>query len=340
MSESIKFPPVIFGTSALGNLYEAIPYFLKLSIVEECILHTKGGQTMFDSAGKYGAGMALEVLGKCLKELGVPKDNVLISNKLGWYQTRLTTSEPTFEKGVWKNLKNDAVQRISYKGILECFEQGNELLGGYNSQIASVHDPDDYLKDAKDAKDEAKRYNDILEAYYALAKLKQQGKIISIGIGSKDWRVTERIAKDVELDWVMLANSLTVKSHPTELLAFVETLRQKKMTIINSAVFNGGFLIGKDYYNYTLVDKNTEEGRLLYNWRERFFALCNEFDIKPAEACFNFGFNIPGIQSIALNTSSPNKVKYNVAMATKEIPTAFWSAMKEQGLLEKHYNLI
>ena len=340
MSELIKFPPIIFGTSALGNLYESIPYSIKLSIVRECIIHTKEGQTMFDSAGKYGAGLALEVLGKCLKELSVPKQSIIISNKLGWYQTALTTPEPTFEKGVWKDLKNDVVQRISYKGIIECFEQGNELLGGYHSQIASVHDPDDYLSDAKDAKDEAKRYNDILEAYHALAELKQQGKIIAIGIGAKNWKVTERITKDIALDWVMFANSLTIKSHPKELLEFVETLRQKNTTIINSAVFNGGFLIGKDFYNYALIDKTTHEGSALFSWREMFFSLCNDFGIKPAEACFNFGFNIPGINSIALNTSSPEKIKGNVDMATKKIPAAFWNAMKERGLLENNYNLI
>ena len=48
-----------------------------------------------------------------LQELGVPPDKVLISNKLAWKRVPLTTPEPTFEPGVWVNLKNDAVQDIS-----------------------------------------------------------------------------------------------------------------------------------------------------------------------------------------------------------------------------------
>lgn len=327
-----KLPPVIFGTTGLGNLYEAVPYETKLEIVRQSLVHSPG-IPVFDSAGKYGAGLALEVLGKCLKELGVPKDAVIINNKLAWYQTELTTPEPTFEQGIWRDLTHDAVQKISYQGIMECFEQGNQLLGDYDSQMASIHDPDEYLAAAVDEADDARRYNDILEAYKALHELKQQGKVISVGVGAKNWRSIERISKDVQLDWVMIANSITVHSHPKELLDFVQQLHRQGTTIINSAVFNGGFLVGRDYYNYQLVDKNTPAGKALYDWREAFFELCRSFGIAPAEACFNFGFNIPGVDSVAVNTVIPARVKENIAMATKQVPAAFWVAMQEKGLI-------
>jgi D-threo-aldose 1-dehydrogenase len=332
-NEKFKLPPVIFGTTGLGNLYEAVPYETKLEIVRQSLLHSPG-IPMFDSAGKYGAGMALEVLGKCLKELNVPKDAVIISNKLAWYQTELKTPEPTFEKGIWRDLTHDAVQKISYDGIMECFEQGNELLGDYDSQMASIHDPDEYLAAAVDEADDVRRYNDILEAYKALHELKAQGKVISVGVGAKNWRSIERISKNIQLDWVMIANSITVHSHPKELLDFVKKLHQQGTRIINSAVFNGGFLVGKDYYNYQLVDTNTADGNALYKWREDFFALCKSFNISPAEACFNFGFNIPGVDSVAVNTVNPDRVKTNIEMATKQISAAFWKAMQEQGLID------
>lgn len=331
-AQPIQLPPVIFGTGGLGNIYEATPYDVKLQIVKECVTHAPG-IPMFDTAGKYGAGMALEVLGKSLKELGVAKDGVIISNKLGWYQTELTTPEPTFEPGIWQDLKNDAVQKISYDGILECFEQGNELLGDYDSQMVSVHDPDEYLAAAADEADEKKRYQDILDAYKALYDLKAQGKVTSVGVGAKNWKSIERISKDIQLDWVMIANSLTVHAHPNDLLAFVAQLHQQGTVIINSAVFNGGFLVGRDYYNYVLVDKQTPEGKALYEWRDAFFAICDAFNIRPAEACFNYGFNIPGISSVALSTTNPDKVKINIEMATRKIPQAFWDAMREQELL-------
>jgi D-threo-aldose 1-dehydrogenase len=64
-------------------------------------------------------------------------------------RTELKTEEPTFEPVCGKDLKYDAVQKISYEGIIECFHQGNELLGGYIPQMISVHDPDEYFCHSK-----------------------------------------------------------------------------------------------------------------------------------------------------------------------------------------------
>jgi len=325
-------PPVIFGTSSLGNLYQAMDYETKRAIVKECIEHSFD-KPLFDTAGKYGAGMALETLGRCLSDLGVHPDDVVICNKLGWYQTELLAQEPTFEKGVWIDLKNDAVQKISYDGILQCFNQGNRLLGVYSAKMVSVHDPDEYLAAASNEIEEEQRYHDILEAYRALADLKKQKTINSIGIGAKNWKVIERIANDVELDWVMIANSLTIKSHPENLMAFITDLNKKNIAVINSAVFNGGFLIGSDFYNYQKVDRHSIDGKALYEWRDNFFKLCNRFKVKPAEVCFNFGFNVEGVSSIALNTTKPEKIKENVMMVNKEVPSDFWTAMQEELLI-------
>jgi D-threo-aldose 1-dehydrogenase len=332
----LDMPPIIFGTSGLGNLFVALPQEIKQEIVKEAIAHTKG-KLVFDSAGKYGAGLALEALGNCLRALNVAPEDVIISNKLAWVRTELKTSEPTFEPGVWRDLKHDAVQKISYDGIIECFEQGNELLGGYIPQMVSVHDPDEYLANATSPEDDKKLYNDILEAYRALADLKQQGKAHSIGVGAKNWRSIERIANDINLDWVMIANSMTIHSHPRPLLAFMKKLEDKGVQIINSAVFNAGYLIGGDYYNYKLIDPDAPQNEALVKWREDFFKLCAEFNIKPAEACVQFGLMAPGVKSVALSTSNPKRVKDNIAMAEIEIPIAFWKELISHELIDEKF---
>lgn len=335
MTSFIKLPQVIFGSTSLGNLYEAVSYEKKLAIVKACVDNAPDGIAMFDTAGKYGAGLALEVLGKCLKELNISKDKVIISNKLGWYQVPLTTPQPTFEKDIWIGINHDAVQKISYQGILDCFEQGNQLLGDYNSQMASIHDPDEYLAAAINKEDEMLRYNDILDAYKALYELKRDGKVSSIGVGAKNWKSIQRIVKDVQLDWVMIANSLSIKSHPDELIDFVKQLNKQGIQVINAAVFNGGFLVGGDFYNYKYVDINNNDGKLLHSWRASFFEVCKQYNIRPAEACVNFGLHIDGVDSIALSAPLPEMVATNVAMITKKIPTEFWLAMSERGLMEQ-----
>lgn len=329
----LNLPRVIFGTSGLGNLFVALEDQVKLDIIKECV-RLSNGKVVFDSAGKYGAGLALETLGKCLKELNVHPDNVIISNKLAWVRTELKTEEPTFEPGVWKNLKHDAVQKISYDGIIECFEQGNELLGGYTPQMVSVHDPDEYIATARDYQHSQELYGDILDAYEALYDLKRQGKVQAIGVGAKDWKVVKRIAGDVELDWVMIANSMTIKKHPQELQDFILKMEDKGVTVVNSAVFHSGFLVGSDYFDYQLVKPGTLKNDALFKWRDEFFEICRQFSIKPAEACVQFALNIPGVKSIALNTTDVKRVKENVEMANVEIPLEFWNALQEKGLIE------
>ena len=333
----LNLPRVIFGTSGLGNLFVALEDQAKLDIINECV-RLSNEKVVFDSAGKYGAGLALETLGKCLKKLNVHPDNVVISNKLAWVQTGLKTDEPTFEPGVWKNLKHDAVQKISYDGIIECFEQGNELLNGYNPQMVSVHDPDEYISTASDYQQSKKLYEDILDAYEALYDLKRQGKVQAIGVGAKDWKIVKRIAGDVELDWVMIANSMTIKTHPQELLDFILKMESKGVYVINSAVFHSGFLVGGDYYDYRLVEKGDPKNDALFKWREEFFEVCRKFNVKPAQACVQFALNVPGVKSIALNTTDVKRVKENLEMANTEIPVEFWEALQSKGLIQLNFS--
>ena len=325
-------PKVVFGTSSLGNLYVALPEAVKCAIVEAYIKAVQG-VAFFDTAGKYGAGLALESLGKCLRQLNVDKEDVVISNKLGWVRTSLTTPEPTFEPGVWKNLQYDAVQKISYDGILECYEQGNELLGGYSVKYVSVHDPDEYLAAATSSADSDKRYDDILGAYAALQDLKVSGKVDTIGVGAKDWRSIARIDKDIKLDWVMIANSMTVHSHPTELLDFMRKLERQGTRIINSAVFNAGFLTGGNFYNYREIDPETSAGRELFQWRDHFYKICKSFNLSPVAACIKFGIAAPGVDSIALSTTNPERVSQNMALLDVTIPDDFWEQLHQEGLI-------
>lgn len=333
-SSTFNLPKVIIGTSSLGNLYNALDLEQKKSIVASTIDNAIG-IPFFDTAGKYGAGLALESLGYSLQALNVSPKKVFISNKLGWLRTPLTTSEPTFEQGVWKDLEFDAYQDISYDGILKCYEQGNELLDGYNAQFLSVHDPDEYLNASSSQAEKKKRFEDILQAYKALCYLKSTGKAKAIGVGSKDWKIIKRITDEIDLDWVMFANSLTIYSHPKELLEFVEALHLKGIRVINSAVFNGGFLTGSDYFNYQLMD--AESDKELYNWRDAFYQTCNRHQVVPAEACVYFALHIPGVEAIAMNSSSAERTGKNIGMGNVKVPTSFWDDMKAQDLIAKNY---
>lgn len=336
-STGLTVPPIVFGTSCLGNLYQALPYTTKLEILRqmfECV----EPPVVLDSAGKYGAGLALEVIGQGLSDLGVAPDDVIISNKLAWVRAPLNTPEPTFEPGVWAGLEHDARQEIGYEGILRCYEDGCRLLGGtYSPQLVSVHDPDEYLAAATSDADRDRRERDVLGAYRGLGELKAQGKIAAVGVGSKDWRVIRDLAEKAELDWVMLACSFTVMHHPPELLAFMKQLADNGVAMINSAVFHAGFLTGGEFFDYRRVSRDRDADRELFDYRDRFFETCSRFDVTPATACVQFGLSAPGVVSVALNTGKPERIAQNVDLVRAEVPAEFWTAMKDAGLIDRAY---
>ena len=325
-----SLPPIIFGSSALGNLYEALPGEVKRRIVAEWFRSTDS--VCIDTAGKYGAGLALEEIGDGLRALGISPDTFLLSNKLGWKRVPLEPGTPELEHGVWKEIDHSAVPAIGYDDILACWEQGNALLGApYTADLVAVHDPDEYLSAATSEEEGEARMNDIIDAYRALRELCDRGEVRGVGIGAKDWRVIKTLTDRITVDWVMLAGSLTVYSHPREVLDMVTSLTARGVTVVNSAVFHSGFLVGGAYFDY--MPAREADFPEHHAWRRRFFETCERFDVAPVHACVEFGTAPRGVESVALNTTKPSRVAENVTAAHARAPKAFWDTLARDGLI-------
>jgi D-threo-aldose 1-dehydrogenase len=129
----------------------------------------------------------------------------------------------------------------------------------------------------------------------------------------------------------MFACSVTPYTHKASTLSLLKKLGKQGVSVINSAVFNAGFLLGSDNFDYKKISRDTHPGE--FSWRDKFNNICKEFDVKPAEACVQFSFLFEEIVSIALSSSSPKRVKSNISLAEAQVPKAFWQAMKSQGLI-------
>lgn len=273
---------------------------------------------IIDSAGKYGAGLSLECIGKALHTLGKKPEDITISVKLGWRRSRNLNpgEEETFEPGAWKDLEYDAMQDISRSGILRCYEEAKALLDGYKVDLVSVHDPDEYLASGGSI-------DDVLGAYESLFELKARGEAKAVGIGSKDWKTIKLLwDRGVRFDWTMFACQPTLLVHPKELLDFVRELKAAGVTLIDSAVFNGGFLTGSDYLDYRKADpvKDAEA----FRFRDNYIALCKEYGLDPAAPAVEYAYRL-GFDSVALNTSSPKRIMQNAAYASAKAPEEFWA---------------
>lgn len=337
LADVVRSAPFVCGTSSLGNLYRVVDRETKLAICREWFEQLPK-PLVVDTAGKYGAGMALEEIGRCLRELGAKPDDVVLSNKLAWRRTPLRTKEPTFEPGLWKGMSYDAEQAISYDGIMDCWVEGCELLGGdYRPRLVSVHDPDDFLNAASSPDDRRKRMDLLLEAYHALGDLKRRGEVDLVGVGAKDWGLIREIDKAVGLDWVMFATLYTVYRHPPEILADLQEMASRGVLIVNAGVMHSGFLAGGSYFDYAPASRSNEELRQVFEWRDRFFELCEAFGVIPAAASVRFATSPPAIATVSLNCDTPSRVSENLAAVSTEIDSGFWDALKAERLIAEDF---
>ncbi len=319
----LHLPGIVFGATSLGNLFRKVDRTEKSRIVEQWFRHVSP-PVVIDSAGKYGAGMSLEVIGQELDRLQISPSDVIISNKLAWRRTPLVTPEPTFEPGAWFGLTSDAVQDISHDGILRCWDEGNHLLSPYRASLVSVHDPDEYLAAATDADDQKRRVDDIVGAYQALEKLRQDGLVAAVGVGAKNWKSILFLSNYCRFEWVMFANSYTVFSHPTDLAEFMTRLSNDGVGIINSALLHGGFLVGGEYFDYRKLDPARPEDSAKLAWREKFWKVCLDHDVEPMDAAVAYGRMHPAVNAIAISSSRADRVESQVLSVTRTIPDEFW----------------
>ena len=205
------------------------------------------------------------------------------------------------------------------------FGEAKELLGGYPIDLVSVHDPDEYL--AGVGRPVSGRRTDILGAYRALFELKAKGVVKGVGIGSKDWTVIRDLAADVPFDWTMFACAPTILRHPPELLDFIAGLAAKGVTVIDSAVFNGGFLTGGNLLDYRPADPVADAR--LFAVRDAYLKLCAKYALDPAAVAVEYALRLPGVKHVALNTSKPERVAVNAAYGTHRAPEEFWNELKE-----------
>jgi D-threo-aldose 1-dehydrogenase len=138
----------------------------------------------------------------------------------------------------------------------------------------------------------------------------------------------------------MIAGCLTVMNHPAELVAFLTSLAEKQIAVVNSGIFHAGFLVGGGSFDDRLVSPEHTADQRLFAWRKSFVALCHGHGVSPAHACIQFALSLPGIVAVALDTSHPDRVGENVESVLQSIPEAFWASMKEERLLAADYHYL
>ncbi|PKA50467.1 L-galactose dehydrogenase [Apostasia shenzhenica] len=115
-STGLKLSCVGFGASPLGNVFGLVSPDDAIVAVRRAI---DLGINFFDTSPYYGATLSETVLGNCLHELGIPRDQIVVSTKCGRYADGFDFSAERVTRSIDESLER---LRLDYVDILHCHD--------------------------------------------------------------------------------------------------------------------------------------------------------------------------------------------------------------------------
>ncbi|MES9555244.1 MULTISPECIES: aldo/keto reductase [unclassified Streptomyces] len=294
-------PRLGIGTAPLGGLFEPVGEEEAAATLRAA---TDAGITYFDTAPRYGHGLAEQRLGRLLAPSGGSAP--VISTKAGW----LLRPRPDGSPG-------EVITDWTERGIRESLEASLTRLGRSSVDILYLHDPDDYP-------DEIRR-----TAYPAVRRLRDEGLIRAIGFGMNHSGPLASYVAEFEVDVVLIAGRFSLLDHEA-LAALLPLCARTGTAVVVGGVFNTGLLADPSpgaMFNYRPVP-----ARALERARQ-CRALCEEYAVPLPAAAIQFPLLHPAVDSVVLGCRSAAEVTANAAAARFPVPDELWQRLAGAGFV-------
>ena len=313
------------GGAALGNLFQSVPGTQVQALME---VAWAGGCRSFDTAPHYGNGLSERRMGDALRAHA--SESYLLSSKVG----RLLTARPDAprDQNAYVGVL-PFVQHWDYSaaGVRRSIEDSLQRTGLGRLDVVYIHDPDPACHGAHAGRVLRQVVDETLPA---LARMKQEGLIRAVGLGVNDVDVVLQVLRKADLDVLLLAGRYSLLDHSAlpELLPLCVG-RQVKVAL--GGVFNSGILAtgvrgadgGTATFNYAPAAQE---------WLQRtarIEAVCADYGVPLRAAALQFPLAHPAIDIVVLGARSVAEWDDGVAMMGHAIPSAFWLALRDAGLL-------
>jgi D-threo-aldose 1-dehydrogenase len=315
--ERLTVPPLGYGAANVGNLFRALSDEEAWAVLDAA---WESGIRYYDTAPHYGLGLSERRLGAFLQTK--PRDEFVLSTKAG----RLLRPNPAYAGGL--DTENafhvpDDVQRVwdfSADGIRASLDESRERLGIERIDLLYLHDPERHDLDLA-----------LAEAFPALERLRADGEVTAIGIGSMVSDALAAAVRSADLDLIMVAGRYTLLEQPAAvdvLPACVET----GTGIVAASVFNSGLLAA----NEPRRDGRYEYGELpdeLWDRLVRIAAVCADHGVPLPAAAVQFPLQASGVRSVVVGGSRPEQLRQNAEYAALSIPEELWENLAADGLI-------
>lgn len=309
-----RLPRLGLGCAAIGNLYSAVSDADAAAVLATA--HA-GGIGFFDTAPYYGHGLSETRLGAFLRQAA---PDAIVSTKVG---RSLAAGPPAFDTGFvgaapfrpYFDYSGDAVRAQVSASLAR--------LGRPAIDIALVHD----IGALTHGVDHAARLAEALHgAFPALRALQAEGKVRAIGIGVNEVAICLELLDHMDLDVILLAGRYTLLEQ-APLGDLLPLALARGVNIIVGGPFNSGILAGGAHYDYGAVPAAVA-ARV-----EALAAIAAAFDVPLPAAALQFPLAHPAVASVIPGARSAAEVEANIAYLAQPIPAAFWTKLKDDGLI-------
>jgi D-threo-aldose 1-dehydrogenase len=267
------------------------------------------GIRYFDTSPYYGRGRSEMRFGRALAD--VPRDSYVISTKVGRLLKLNGTQEVDFDRISLVNLPAlTPVYDFSRSAILRSFEQSLQRLGLESVDILFLHDvPEGHYQQA------------IEQASPTLAELRSQGVVTAIGAGMGNLDLLIRFAEEADFDCFLLPSRYTLMDQ-TALAEFLPLCRQKGISIIMGAPYDGGRIFGRARTTAEFAER-----------LDRIRTVCKRHNVPIKAAALQFAAAHPAAVSVIPGPRTAEEVKDNIRMMAHPIPSELWDDLRDEKLV-------
>lgn len=309
--------PLGYGVAQIGNLYREGSDENALDAVSAA---WDGGIRYFDTAPHYGLGLSEKRLGMALA--GRPRGEFVVSTKVG----RELVPNPDYHGQL--DMENDFAvpatlmrkPSYDYDGIRRSLESSLERLGLDSVDIIYIHDPDAYdLHTMLDT------------ALPAVEKLRAEGVVKAVGVGSKSVEALLRGVTDADLDIIMVAGRYTLLEQPAADELFPACI-ERGVDVVLAAPFNSGILAtstpnAKGRYEYGTVPEE------LLVKAQSISDVCASYGVELPAAALQFPLRHPAVVNVVAGASNRRQIEQSIHFMAQDIPEAMWQELSRQGLI-------
>ena len=305
MTRTVDVGRLALGGAPLGNMFEPVSGEDAQATVDAAWAR---GVRFFDTAPLYGHGLSEIRIGRALA--GRPRDEYILSTKVGRLLVPVGDREP--DPTIFVDVPPvHPVFDFSRDGVLRSVEASLGRLGVDRIDLLHVHDPDDHL-DAAEA-----------GAFPALLRLREEGVVRAVGLGTNLTAVANRFVGRVDLDWLLLAGRCTLldRSGPEEVF---DRCVEHGVQILAAGVFNSGVLAapaaGASFFYAPVPPDVLERARQLQR-------ICAMYDVPLAAAALQFPLRVNGVTTVLVGARTGAELNEDADLLDVTVPNELWDAL-------------